>query len=223
LPVVLGPHRFRTAFFVAPALAAVVLTACSSGGKHATATTTVPKSTTTTTLAKLRVGSVHVESAGPDAKVDAATQRAVMTASQQYVNTAVFAPLRTGAVNPVYLTLFDLHVRGPATTTDRAALTDAEVGKATKGYRALLSPVRIDAIADQGGHLLYVATSFRLLVDTTTATGPVQIVRSTELTFAPAGKTWKVTAYRVVATRRAPRRTTTTTAHAPRTTTTRKP
>lgn len=219
----LGRRRFRSAFLVAPAVAAVVLTACSSGGKHATATTTVPKSTTTTTQATLRVGTVHVHSAGPDVKVDAATQRAVMRATQRYVNAAVFAPLRRGAVDPAYRTFFDAHVERPATTTDKAALTDAEVGKATKGYRATLTPVRIDALADQGGRLLYVATSFRLVADSTTAAGPVRIIRSTELTFAHEGKTWKVTAYRVIATRQAPRRTTTTTARAPKTSTTRKP
>jgi hypothetical protein len=220
---VLGPHRFRSAVFVAPVVAAVVLTACSSGGGKKAAPTTVPKSTTTTTQAKLRVGTVHVESAGPDAKVDSATQRAVMTAAQQYVNSAVLGPLRTGALSPVYGTLFDAHVKAPATTTDEAALTDAQVGKATKGYRATFTPVRIDAVADQGGHVFYVAATVRTIVDSTTATGPVRISRTAELTFAPAGKTWKVTAYRVVVTRQARAGTTTTTAHAPKTSTTRKP
>jgi hypothetical protein len=198
-----------------------VLGACSGGGSDDKASSTTKKSSTTTTSpARFTVGAVHVESAGPDVKLDAKTQQGVVAIAQRYVDAAVVGPLRTGAVAKNYAGLFDLHVEKPATTSDREALTDASVGKATKGYSVRLSPVRIDALADQTGNVIYMSASFQTSARTTVPTGPMNISRSTELTLAREGPGWKVTAYRVVATRRAQTGTTTTSAQ---TATTAKP
>ncbi len=59
---------------------------------------------------------------------------------------------------------------------------------------------------------MYLATDFDIDLKATGDTGPLQIHRHIELTFAPTGKTWLVTAYRVTAIRKSTARTTTTTA-----------
>jgi hypothetical protein len=161
---------------------------------------------------KLALGDVHIESAGPDVKLDAATQKAVLDSTTKYVDAAIVAPLRDGKIGGAYAGLFDGNVQKPATSTDREVMTDLSVGKATDGYKATASPVRIEGVADQAGKLLYVATIFQVSVATTTGAGPVDITRAAELTFSPGFGTWKVTSYRALTTRKAAAGTTTTTA-----------
>ena len=87
------------------------------------------------------------------------------------------------------------------------------VGKATK-YSEKATPVKISALADNGGTLLYLATNFSLRVAARTDAGQVGITRDVEFTYARTGKDWRVTAYRVRTVRRLPKATTTTTASA---------
>lgn len=208
--------RLRSLFVVAPVILATALAGCSGSSKSATKPE-AQGTTTTSTVAKLKVGTVSVQTAGPNVQLNAATQRAVLQAAQQYYDAAVTGPLRTGAVAPAYAALFDPRVRTAATTTDKAALTNVAIGKAKDGYRLTLGPVRVDALADQNGKLLFVATSMASTASTTTARGPVTLRRSTELTFAPVFGKWLVTAYRSVAIQNSAAGTTTTTAHSPTT------
>jgi hypothetical protein len=71
--------------------------------------------------------------------------------------------------------------------------------------------VRIDALADKDGRVLFVATSFDLDVRTRSADGPVTLHRTNELTFAPVDASWLVTAYRVTVERDVPETGSTTT------------
>ncbi|HWS47347.1 MAG TPA: hypothetical protein VN636_15900 [Acidimicrobiia bacterium] len=214
-PAVLRRSRLRRSvgLFVAPALVAA-LTACSGGGGHAqkgVTTTTAPNVKT----AALKIGTVDVESAGADGSVDSATRRAVLVASQKYVDNAVLSPLSTGAIGNGYATLFDTGVRAAATGADQNTLTDLAVGKAS-GYTESATPVLVSALADESGATIYVATRFTVIVKATASRGPVTINRDVELTFAPAaGSGWQVTAYRVRAARITPVASTTTTAVAP--------
>ncbi len=187
-----------------------LLVACSGGAKkskpHTTTTTTAPPNVA------LTKGDVHVESAGPDTTIDDATQQAILGAAQRYVDAAVLSPLQQGRVGDGFDALFDAGVKNAATGPDRATLTDDGIGKATKPLDATASPVRIDGLADQGGKLLYLGTTFLLTVDTVTTDGPLRLFRNVELTFAPAFGKWFVTAYRVTVVRTAPNATTSSTA-----------
>ncbi len=161
----------------------------------------------------LKIGKVDVESAGPNVSIDKSTQNAVLALAQQYVATAMIAPLSTNALGSGYPALFDDGVRQSATTTDAAALTDAGIGKTTS-FDEKTTPVTISALADQLGGIDYLATNFNVNISAKTADGPATITRTVELTFAPSGRSWLVTAYRVHAIRKLPTGTTSTTANA---------
>jgi hypothetical protein len=210
---VLRVPRLRATSLAVP-LAVILLVACSSG-EDTSGDSRRSSTTTSAAPVKVTVGEVHIESAGPDVKLDAATQTAVLDATTKYVDAAIVGPLRDGKLGAGYPALFDGNVQAPATTSDREALTDLSVGKATDGYEATVTPVRIDGVADQVGKLLFVASTLQVKVETTTAGGPLTISRSAEFTFSPASGSWKVTGYRTLTARTpATGPTTTTTAEA---------
>lgn len=210
------PPRFpspRAARLLAGALVAAVLGACSGGDGE----TQRPARTTTTTVVaaevSLELGEAAVQSAGGDIALDEATQRAAVDVAQRYVDTAVLAPLVGGKVGKDYEALFDAGAAPGATGFDRGALTDEGVTKVSASPDVTATPVRIDALAGGDGALQLLAASFDLDVRGETATGPLAIARTTELTLAPAADgAWAVTAYRVVVTRDLPTGATTTTA-----------
>ena len=194
------------------AVVCALLAASCSGGKKASernASATQPE----TSSAPLAVGSTHIESVGPDVKLDAATQAALLAAAQKYADTAVYAPLQTGQIGAGYDALFETSLRADATGADASTLTDSGIGKVDH-YKETATPVAITGLADDTGKLLYLATSFHLDVEAGTKAGDVSSVRDVELTFAPQGSDWAVTAYRVKAKRVLPGSTTTTTADA---------
>jgi hypothetical protein len=209
----------RARFVLAAGAAALLLVACSSGGTaESKASSSSSKATTTTvapTLIVLARGDVGVQSAGGDVVLDEPTQQAVLGAAQHYVDVALVAPLHDGAVDEGYETLFDAPVAANATGADRAALTDEGIPPVTATPTVTGTPVRIDGLADRDGHLQLVATTFTVAVEGTTASGPLAINRSVELTFAPSPDgSWRITAYRVSVGREAADASTATTAAA---------
>ena len=99
-----------------------------------------------------------------------------------------------------------------ATGPDRAALTDEGITTVTTSPTVTASPVRFDGLADSGGAVQLVATSFTLDIKGATATGPLAVQRNVALTFAPGpGGTWLITAYKVTVVRQEPDGSTTTT------------
>jgi hypothetical protein len=187
-----------------------------SSKPHASGSTTVPSATKK--VHALKIGTVRIESVGPPLQLSKGTRKAVLASAQQYVDTGVYGPLDSGAVASGYAALFESPIRSAATTADRGALTEVPVGKAKK-YSAKASPVAVSGLVDGSGALVFLATNFRMEEKVTTASGPLRILRNVELTFVPNGKQWRVTAYRVVATRKTAVATTTTTARTARTTT----
>jgi hypothetical protein len=210
-------HRFRSLRLIAPASACVLaltLTACSGGGsdKKGAPSSDPKKAAAVVKTSALKLGPVSVESAGPLVGVDSATRAAALAVAQQYLDTAINAPLKDGSLGGDYANVFDAPLRPAATGTDKAALTDAVVGK-IDGYTEKTTPVSLSGLADQTGALQYLATTFVVTVKAAPATSPLTITRSVELTMAPtAGKHWAVVAYRVLTVRKAPSGTTTTTA-----------
>jgi hypothetical protein len=192
----------------------LVLAACGGGGSksksQSVSTTTRPKVLDVKTSV-LKVGSVDIESAGPTNAIDTPTGKAVLGAAQAYIDTAIFAPLKTGQLGAGYPALFDPGLKAAATGADEPALTDLAVGKVTKLSTAA-SSVHLSSLEGTLGELMYVATGFDLTIKATGATGPLTIQRHVELTFAKTSTTWQVNAYRVQAVRKAAAGTTTTTA-----------
>jgi hypothetical protein len=205
----------RARFVLVTGVAALFLVACSSGS---TAEPKASKATTTTvapTVIVLTRGDVVVQSAGGDVVVDEATQQTILAAAQHYVDVALVAPLRDGAVGEGYDTLFDAPVAANAAGADRAALSDEGIPPVTATPTITATPVRIDGLADRDGHLQLVATTFTVAVQGTTASGPLTINRSVELTFTPGPEgNWRITAYRVSVGREAADTATATTAAA---------
>jgi hypothetical protein len=197
----------------AGALALVVsLTACGGGGKHSsgTTTTTRPKVADIKTSV-LRVGKVDVESAGPSTPIPTNVGKAVLTGAQGYLDDALFAPLKDGAVGKGYASHFDPLVKASATGHDEAALTNSRVGK-IEDLKTTATPVYLSALDGTLGDLMYVATNFDVTETGRTDAGDVSFTHHVELTFAPVGHDWLITAYRVQAVRKLPTGTTTTTA-----------
>ena len=193
---------------------ALALAACSSGGASESSDTSAKKTTTTKPAATvlLTQGESAVASAGPDVALDDATRQAVLDASQRYVDAAVLEPLVKGAVGTAYTGLFDASVSASAAGPDRAALTDEGITTVTTSPTVTASPVRFDGLADSGGAVQLVATTFTLDVKGETATGPLAVQRRADLTFTPGpGGVWLITAYRVAVVRQEPDGSTTTT------------
>jgi hypothetical protein len=188
------------------------LSAC-GGAKHkSNPSDNVPKVLAIKTSV-LKVGKVDVESAGPSVQIDTATGRAVLAAAQKYIDNAVFAPLKVGTIGAGYGALFDPGVKAAALGADRTALTDLDVGKTTS-LTTKATPVELSALVGSLGDLMYIATDFDLTVNGAAAGGKFTMTRHVELAFAPRGKAWLVTAYRVNSVRKSVAGTTTTTASA---------
>jgi hypothetical protein len=206
-PAVLGSLRFRT--FVSFVVCAAVLTAC-SGDDDKAEPDEPAGNVATSEVAKHTVGKVALESAGPAAQLDKKTRRTLLERTQQYLDSAVNAPLTDGRIGDGYAPLFERALRRSATGADQDALTEMPVGK-VDSFKATAKPVAISGLADQAGELLYLSTRFSANVKAETAAGRTTITRTTELTFAPDGDDWIIVAYRVLAARKAPSGTTTTT------------
>lgn len=195
-------------------LSLLLLGAACGGGKKSTSqsvsTTTRPKVLDVKTSV-LKIGSVDIESAGPNNPIDTPTGRAVLEAAQAYVDDAVFAPLKTGKLGTGYPGLFDSTLKPAVIGADQPALTDLEIGKVTK-LSTTATPVHLSSLEGTLGEVMYVATNFDLTMEATGDTGPLTITRHIELTYAKTGSAWHVNAYRVQAIRKATAGTTTTTA-----------
>ena len=167
----------------------------------------------------LTIGSIDVQRAGAKGKLSVGLRHAVLGAAQDYVDSAILAPLETGRLGHGYPTLFAAGIRPAATGSDESVLTDVSVGKTTT-LSELSTPVAVSALVDRSGTLVYAATKFAVKVQATKANGTITIDRSVELTLEPVGSTWVVVAYRVTATRTVPTPKPTTTAPRHTTTTT---
>jgi len=206
VPVAPKPsNNLRTAALVGGSLIivavlALVLANLAGGGDKAEK----PKHVANSAGLVLKIGKVNVQSAGPLPRINSSVKQSVLDSSQSYVDDAGLAPLEDGKINPAFAKIFDLGVRRSATGSDRGTLTEVRTGKVKAGVKATATPVQLDGMGDQTGKLVLVAASFWVNVSAEGSSGPVKITRSAELTFAPAGNRWLVTAYHVGVTRKLP-------------------
>ncbi len=190
----------RSPLLAAAVAAVLAFSACSGDDDSSDSADDRPTTSTAAPVdagVALTRGEAVVASAGGDVALDEATQQAVVEAAQAYVDAAVIAPLTEGAVGEGYDALFDTAVQASAIEADRAVLTDEGIPVPTEAPTITATPVRIDGLAAADGTLTFLATTFAVTVDTETASGPVAVRRNVELTYAPSGSTWLVTAYRV--------------------------
>ena len=185
----------------------VVLTGACSGGHKKTQPPAAARSTESGSATRrtrvLVIGSTVLQRAGSRGQIDAATRREVLASAQRYVDRAILAPLETGKAGRGYPALFVPGLQPAATGVDTRVLTDLAVGN-TAGFVERPSPIALTGLADQSGALLYLATTFSVNVQATTAGGPMTIDREIELTYEHVGRAWLVTAYRVKVTRTRP-------------------
>ena len=207
--VVLSRSR---SFFCISCLALAALAGCSGGDDNGKAQGSTAVKSAIGTAAALKLGAVDMQAVGFPPSLDKATKAALLTGAQTYVDSALYEPLTSGKVGAKFGGLFEAGIRKAATTTDAAALTESSVGK-VEGYKATSTPVAVSGLADAAGGILYLSTNFDVNVKATTEAGPLTIARTVELTWAPSGKNWSVTAYRTAATHKLPKSTSTTTAN----------
>jgi len=200
-----------SARFVAAALVALLVASCGGGGKHSSPGTDAPSTQGTNAKpAVLALGKVDIQTSGAEVKLSKDMKKKLVGLAQRYFDTAVHDPLGSGKIGAGYAPLFEKGLRPAATGRDEKAMTDASVGQASK-YTESASKVQISGLADNTGALLYLATTFSMRVNATVAKGLMHIARDVELTYAPSGKNWLVTAYRVKTVRKTPKAKTTTT------------
>ena len=195
--------KLRTALLVLVSIviigiaASLLANTADSGSKQkSTGSSTVAPPKNVAAL-RLRIGTVSIQNTGPPAKIMAPVRRAVLDATQIYVDDAILAPLKSGRVDTSYQSMFDSGVDSAA-GPDRPALTEGSTGVVRGAVHATASPLRIDGIGDQSGKIALVATTFGMTVKASTPAGPLTITRLTELTFANEFGKWRVTAYKVV-------------------------
>jgi hypothetical protein len=190
--------RSRSIF--AGVCALVVFAAGCGGGSGKKAQ---PQTTTTTApnrhVRALTLGSIDLQSAGPALTLNKDTKAAVLQATQDYVDSAVYAPLDHGKVGSDYAGLFDGSIRAAATGRDEHALTESMHN--VSDYSASAAPIELSGLVDSSGALVYLATDLTLNEKLMTAAGNFKVARAIELTFSPNGRKWLVTAYRVKSTR----------------------
>ena len=106
-----------------------------------------------TTAAALRLSHRHGRASrtpGSPTKIKAPVRRAVLDATQIYVDDAVLAPLKNGQVDNGYETLFDSGVKTAAVGPGPARTHGGEAPASSRGaVHATASPVRVDGIGDQ--------------------------------------------------------------------------
>jgi hypothetical protein len=189
--------RFRSIFAAVCALV-VLGAACGSSSKKSQ-----PQTTTTTSpnrhVRALTLGAIDLQTAGPALTLSKDTKAVVLKATQDYVDSAVYAPLDHGKVGSGYAGLFDSSIRAAATGRDEHALTESMHN--VLGYSASAAPIELSGLVDSSGALVYLATDLTLDEKLTTAAGKFKVDRAIELTFSPNGKKWLVSAYRVKSTR----------------------
>jgi hypothetical protein len=199
----------RLVRFGAPVLGLVLLlAACSGGGgkgndasKHPS--TTEPSASTI----PLHLGTVSVETlSGATQRVPASVQRAVMRATQRYVDAATLSPLQDGKPAPHLQQQFLLTV-SPRTTlhgADRGVLTDDAMGRATAALDTTAKPVRLAALGDGNGKWLMMGATIDYTVKTRTKAGPVLVRRYGDLYFTPDHSGWIIAAYNIGVARETP-------------------
>jgi hypothetical protein len=183
---------------VASLAVAATLAGCSGGGGSEASSTNSTGAPAAKTKVSVPVGEVVADSAGPPAQFTPEQSQAVMKVVTDYVTLATVAPLRTAKPAPYLAGIFDGPALAAVTGPDRAVLLDEGLPKVTGNLNVNGQPVRIVALADQGGGIVLATATLDLDIqgDGKALGTPLRILRKGDLVLAPDARgVWKVTGY----------------------------
>ncbi len=146
----------------------------------------------------LPVGTLKVEKPGFPADFPADVQTQVMALYTRYVDDGIVTALRTGKAKDADLpTLVDAGVTAKLAGPDRAVLFDEDLPPAVGKVTVTSSqPVPLTALAEFDGKAVIVIAGVQLDIVANNKSGPVHIVRSGDLLFAPdLTGAWKITGF----------------------------
>jgi hypothetical protein len=196
-------RRTRVVLAAALAVVATVAAGCSGGGSDSSSTSSTAGPAAKTNVA-VPVGEVVADSAGPPAQFTPAQSQAVMKVVTDYVAVATVFPLRTAKPAGDLSGLFDGGALAAVTGADRPVVLDEGLPKVTGDLNVVGQPVRIVALADQGGGIVLATATLDLDIQGATKGpgSPLRILRKGDLVLAPdAGGQWKVTGYNLAVAR----------------------
>ena len=192
-PMSSSPARARVvaALFAASVLA---LAACSggSGGKAKPRTTTSVKIKSSVAL---RLTGATVASAGPNVAFPDDLRNRLAQTVNQYVESAVVSPLRSGAVAADLGSIFNADAGSKLNGPDRSTLTEDGVPKATGDITPTTADCALTALADPSGQIVLVSAALSLDLHAQVAGGDLHLGRAGDLLFGNEGGTWRVVGF----------------------------
>jgi hypothetical protein len=189
------------------AIAATVFAGCSGGDDNTSSSGSSPSSTAAPaakTNVAIPLGEVITDSAGAPAQFTPEQSQSVMKVVSDYLTLATIGPLRTAKPAGELSGLFDGRALAAVTGVDRAVLLDEGLPEVTGVLNVLGQPVRIVALADQGGGIVLATATLDVAIEGVTEVrgAPLRILRKGDLVLAPdAGGAWKVTGYNLAVAR----------------------
>jgi hypothetical protein len=188
------PARSRAATALLAALL-VTMAACSGGGGgKAKAPTTTTTKVINTSVA-LRVTGATVSSAGPNVAFPADLRDQLSQAVNQYVESAVVSPLRSGAVAPNLGSIFTADAGAKLNGPDRPTLTEEGVPKVTGDITPTTADCALTALADTGSQIVLVSAALNLDLQAQVPGGALHLIRKGDLLFANVGGAWRVAGF----------------------------
>jgi hypothetical protein len=149
-----------------------------------------------TTRIDITTGPTAVESVGLPVELPVELAEALVDQVRAYVKSGVVRTLRTGEPGDL-AQVFDDAALASLESDEGAAMLDRGAPAATGDILASAEPVVLTGLADATGGIVLVSAHLDLEVVSHTEGGALTITRVGDLTFAPAGDHWKITAFRV--------------------------
>jgi hypothetical protein len=176
------------------AVCAVTLAACSGGGggKAKAPTVTTPKINSSVAL---RLTNATVLSVGAGVAFPTNLRDQLAQSVSRYVESAVVAPLKSGAVAPDLAGIFTPDAGAKLNGPDRPTLTDEGVPKLTGSITPTTADCALTALADGGGQIVLVAARLDLDLHAAVAGGDLHLVRKGDLLFSNEAGGWRVAGF----------------------------
>ncbi|MSO37580.1 MAG: hypothetical protein EXQ69_04925 [Acidimicrobiia bacterium] len=172
----------------------VIATACGTGTNNAASSTTTPTSQVQWTI---EPGAVLIETAGPSGNLSDIDRDAVIETVRNYISAATVDPLLTGSAGDL-APLLTAAAASSLDATDRDALLDEGLPKATGPIQVVAVPIKLTALVDKDGVIDLVGALLEVTVSAETDSGPVQVHRGGDLLLRREGLAWRIESFRLV-------------------------
>jgi hypothetical protein len=171
---------------------ALLLAACGGGGGDARAATPAPAGS----RLNLAAGPVQVAAAGTPGTLSDADRAAIIATLRSYVTAATIDPLHGKPVGNLAKVLTP-QALASLTGTNRDAVVDESLPKATTTVTVKNPPVALTALGEPNGSINLVGAPLFLVVQTKASGGPVKVVRTGEVVLSHDAGTWKIASYKL--------------------------